>query len=98
MQEPLLNKILRQGLDKIIRRLDILIEAAKMPPCLDVEGTKAPRRPLSQGCIAAMAAAETREEKPQNKKRGRPRKQPIVDDYDTEVFFFVFVLIYNGFL
>jgi hypothetical protein len=40
---------------QICRRLDVLIEAAGKPPVVDIEGTRAPRRPLAPSYLAAIA-------------------------------------------
>jgi hypothetical protein len=66
---------------QICRRLDVLIEAAGKPPVVDIEGTRAPRRPLAPSALAAERAAVPALEAlspevtpPAPKKRGRPPK------------------------
>ena len=56
---------------QICRRLDVLIEASGKPPVQDIEGTKAPPKPLAPH---AQAAKDQYETSPVPKKRGRPCK------------------------
>ncbi len=72
---------------QICRRLDVLIEAAGKPPVQDIEGTRAPSKPLapnaaakndaslSQPPVTATPAHPTlAHATPVPKKRGRPSK------------------------
>jgi hypothetical protein len=63
---------------QICRRLDVLIEAAGKPPVVDIEGTRAPRRPLAPSALAAERAAvpapAVTPPVPKKRGRGRPPK------------------------
>ena len=73
---------IRSATAKILRRLDVIIDALGKPPVQDIEGTPAPRKPLKKSATD-MQDEKSRSPSPQElsqpnilaKKRGRPPKK-----------------------